>query len=220
MNPENLNQDLSATHYCDFDHPAMRERAALLAENSGSPYQTARNTFLWVRDQIPFGLDLIKVKTSDTLQKGYGACYGKSLLMVGLLRANHIPARFCSAPVSRWFMKPYMGMWAALVNDPFHHCMAKLNLDGEWTLAEPALDQKAYSALFRPVGVEWGIEWDADTQDRLYLEHLRGDPVEHPDIDQAIGRNVGNTLMPDPIALAFCRRINRKAWAKAGVSLG
>lgn len=217
MSANGNQEDLKATSYCDLDHPAIQARARNLAQQADDPYQLAQNTFRWVRDQIPFGFDFIKVKASDTLQKGYGACYNKSLLLAALLRANRIPARFCSVPVSRWFMKPYAGLQSALINNPFHHCLVQLKVDGQWSLAEPALDQKTYDALFSPLGVQWGIDWSQDRQDRLYLEHIQGEPEVHPDIDRTIDRNVGNALLPAPMVRFFSKRVNQKAWAKVGL---
>lgn len=211
-------EDTKATRYCDFQHPAIQARAEKLAQESDSPYQLALNTFMWVRDNIPFGFDFIKVKASDTLQKSYGACFNKSLLMVALLRANGIPARFCSVPVSRWFMKPYAGLQCALINNPFHHCLVQMQLDGKWSFAEPTLDQATYDALFKPLGIKWGIDWNNDRQDRLYLEHLKGEPEIHHDIDEIIDRNVENALLPAPIVRFFSNSVNRKAWAKVGIN--
>jgi transglutaminase-like putative cysteine protease len=212
------NEDTKATRYCDFNHPAIQAMAEQLAQESGTPYRLALNTFTWVRDNIPFGFDFIKVKASNTLQKGFGACFNKSLLMLALLRANGIPARFCSVPVSRWFMKPYAGLQCALINNPFHHCLVHINLDGKWSFAEPALDQATYNALFKPLGIKWGIDWNQDRQDRLYLEHLKGEPKIHYDIDEIIDRNVENALLPAPIVRFFSNSVNRKAWAKVGIN--
>lgn len=211
-------EDIKATRYCDFHHPAIQARAEKLAKDSDDPYQVARNTFGWVRDHIPFGFDFIKVKASDTLLKGYGACFNKSLLMVALLRANRIPARFCSVPVSRWFMKPYIGLQCLLINDPFHHCLVQVQMDGQWSFAEPTLDQATYDALFRPLHVKWGIDWSEERQDRLYLDHLKGEVEIHHDIDQIIDRNVGNSLLPAPIVRFFSNSVNQKAWARIGIN--
>lgn len=210
--------DLAPTRYCDAEHPLIRERAAVLAAHAAAPEELARQTFLYVRDRIIFGFDLIKVKASETLGKGYGACFNKSLLLTALLRANGIPARFGSAPVSRWFMKPYIGWQCLLINHPFHHCLVQVRLGDRWTLAEPTLDRATYETLYRPLGVGWGIEWTEQRQDRLYEEHLLGEPAFHHNIDRIIERNVGNTILPAPLARAMCRSINRGTWAKIGLT--
>jgi hypothetical protein len=43
-----------------------------------------------------------------------------------------------------------------------------------------------------------------------------GEPVIHDDLDKAISRNVGNTILPAPIALALSNRINQRAWKRLG----
>lgn len=218
MTSEVCAQDLERTHYCDADHPLVRQRAAELARRADGPEQLARETFLYVRDRIPFGFDLIRVRASETLAKGFGACFNKSLLLTALLRANCIPARFCTVPVDRWFMKPYIGLQCLLINHPFHHCLVQVRLGETWSLAEPTLDRATFEALYRPLGVDWGIEWSAERQDRLYRESLLGEPVVHRDVDLIIGRDVGNRLLPAPLARALCRNINRTAWRRVGIT--
>ncbi len=116
-------------------------------------------------------------------------------------------------------MKPYIGLQCLLVNHPFHHCLVQVGLDGRWSFAEPALDRKTYENLFRPLGVKWGIEWNEGRQDLLYQESLMGEPAIHEDIDRIIGRNVGNSILPAPLARLLCKRINRKAWRRIGISV-
>jgi transglutaminase-like putative cysteine protease len=217
MDPEASSAEIAQTYYCDIEHPSIRERASSLACQAVTVDQLARDTFLYVRDQFPFGFDLIKVKASETLHKGYGACFNKSLLLTALLRANGIPARFCSVPVSRWFMKPYIGLQCLLINHPFHHCLVQVQLDGQWSFAEPTLDRSTYETLYRPLGVKWGIDWSLARRDRLYQENLMGEPEIHQDIDLTINRNIDNFLLPAPLARAMCRHINRNAWKIIGI---
>jgi transglutaminase-like putative cysteine protease len=44
--------------------------------------------------ELPYGLEDWDLKASDTLKKGWGMCSGKSNLLVALLRAAGIPARY------------------------------------------------------------------------------------------------------------------------------
>ena len=62
MSMVNHNEDLAATKYCDLDNPDIQQTAQRLAAGTASPDEAAVKIFRWVRDQIPFGLDLIKVK--------------------------------------------------------------------------------------------------------------------------------------------------------------
>ena len=94
----------------------------------------------------------------------------------------------------------------------------QLKVDGHWSFAEPTLDQKTYDKLFRPLGVKWGNDWNKEQQDRLYLDHLKGEPEIHRDIDHIIDRNVGNALLPAPIVRFFSNKVNKKAWSKIGIN--
>jgi transglutaminase-like putative cysteine protease len=85
--------DLQETFYCDFGHPAIKELADKIAGEETDWRKITEATFNYVRNNIRFGCDLVKIKASETLTKGYGVCWNKALLLVALLRCKGIPAR-------------------------------------------------------------------------------------------------------------------------------
>ncbi len=89
-----LHDYLRPTPIIDCDHPAIRERAALLCDASNTMRTIAR-CFEWVRDEIrhsiDFGDEQVTLIASDVLLQGTGLCYAKSHLLAALLRANEIP---------------------------------------------------------------------------------------------------------------------------------
>ena len=93
-----MNQLLASTPIIDWQHPAVRRKAAELAV-PGDPIQTARVCFEFVRDEIKhsrdFELDPATCRASDVLLHGTGFCYAKSHLLAALLRASGMPAGFC-----------------------------------------------------------------------------------------------------------------------------
>lgn len=211
-----MKEDLGATYYCDCDHPDIRKTADALRAGEDDPVVIAERTFLYVRDQFPFGFDLYRRKASQILHRGHGVCWNKALLLTALLRCNRIPARFGSIPVSRSFAAPAIGKWAWLANDPFNHCFTQAYVNQRWTILDATLDRKTYEALFRPAGVIWGIDWDKCDDVRLYTESVVGPPEVHPDVDAALNRKVGNTALPHWLALPANRWVNRRMWQKAG----
>lgn len=94
---------LQQTFYCDNGHPDIQTVAASLRSDEKDPVAITARTFYFVRDSVAFGFDLFQRKASDTLKRGYGACWNKSLLLTALLRSNQIPAQFGSIPVKRTF---------------------------------------------------------------------------------------------------------------------
>ena len=172
-----MNDALRATFYCDHDHPSIQEVAARLRTAGGDVPKIAARTFSFVRDEVPFGFDLVRRKASQTLKRGHGVCWNKNLLLVALLRANGIPARFCSVPLRRTFIEPVVGALHRLANDPFHHCLVQALVNDRWTILDATLDRGTYEAFFRPRGVEWGVDWDGQGDVRLYTESVVGPPV-------------------------------------------
>lgn len=104
-----------------------------------------------MRDKIPFGFGLYKRKASEVLQRGYGVCWGKALLLTALLRCNRIPARFGSIPVKSSFIAPAIGTWSVLAKNPFNHCLNIAWLNDRWTVLDVALDRRTYETFsYRP----------------------------------------------------------------------
>lgn len=208
---------LRVTYYCDHGHPDIQEIAAELKSEDKNLLTIARRTFYFVRDGFPFGFDLYQRKASETLKRGYGACWNKSLLLVALLRCNQIPVHFGSIPLKRDFVQPAIGGWHRLANSPYNHCLVHAFLNNRWTLLDVPLDKKTFNALFLPLGVSWGIDWNGKEDVHLYRESVVGSPQIHPDIDATLNQKVGNTELPKCLALIGNRFVNIRMWKRAGI---
>ena len=198
--------------YCDFDHPDVAGLAKELADVDADPARLSLAAFNHIRDNIRFGFDLVQVKASDTLAKGYGVCWNKSLLLVALLRCNKIPARMAYYPVKREFMRPAMGEACQTLTETVNHCLTQVQLNGKWITADATLDTSTYHKLFLPQRVPWGIDWDGKQDMQLYSEHIAGPIVVIGDIDAAIQQDVGNVLPPPSEAEAFFGPANQQMW--------
>ena len=203
---------LQQTYYCDYGHPDIQAIAAKLKADDNDPVAIAGRTFYFVRDKFTFGFDLFQRKASETLKRGHGVCWNKSLLLVALLRCNQIPARFGSIPLKRSFIKPVIGDWHWLINNPYNHCLVHAYLNHSWTILDAVLDQRTYEAFFLPLGVEWGIDWNGEDDVRLYTESVVGQPVTHFDIDAALNKKVGNTELPKCFAVIWNWHMNGQIW--------
>jgi transglutaminase-like putative cysteine protease len=189
---------LQETFYCDFSHTSIKVLSQQLSEGETDPRKLAEKIFLYVRDQIKFGLDLTKVKASETLVKGYGPCWSKALLMMALLRCNHIPARLGYSVVTREFMKLLLGdEFIKELHDTENHCFVLVGLDGQWIAVDPTLDIRTYNKFFVPAGVNWGIEWNGKDNMQLYTENIVEPLNCFEDIDAALNANLGYE-MPSP----------------------
>ncbi len=203
---------IQETVFCDFNYAAVTRLAKYLKKRETDTGKITQAVFKHVRDHIRFGFDLVQVKASQTLEKGYGVCWNKALLMVALLRANQIPARLAANPVQREFMKPVMGDACQTLPETINHCFAQVQLDGDWVCVDATLDAATYEKFFVPYGVGWGIDWDGTQDLRLYTDNIIG-PVESiEDIDAAVQQDVGNVMPPPAEAELFFGSVNQQMW--------
>ena len=209
-----MKNTLKETYFCNYSHPIIRTAAEKLSRGTGDPVETARRTFYFVRDQIVTGYDLYETKASDILKKGYGICWGKSTLLVSLLRCNNIEAHFGTIPVHRKFIEPLIGPFYHFANSPYHHCLVHAFLNDRWTLLDPVLDRLTYDTFLAPRNVPWGIDWNGKDDCRLYTESIVGDPDMHEDVDHAIRNKAGNTELTPFIARKVNQFLNKRIWKK------
>lgn len=204
--------NIQETVFCDSNHTAVSSLAKKLAGDETDTGKITEAAFKHVRDNIRFGFDLVQVKASETLEKGYGVCWNKALLMVALLRANQVSARLAFNPVKREFMKPVMGEACQTLPETINHCFAQVHLGSDWICVDATLDNATYEKLFVPHGVDWGIDWNGTEDLRLYTENIVG-PVEYiKDIDAAILRDIGNSMPPPSEAELFFGSVNQHMW--------
>lgn len=211
-----MKETLKETYFCDYNHPAIRKLAHDLAEQTSDPMDIAKKTFYYVRDNIITGYDLYKMKASDILKKGYGICWGKSTLLIALLRCNKIEAQFGTVPVHRKFIEPLIGNFYRLANSPYHHCIVHALLNGRWTILDPVLDKKTFETFFVPRKIAWGIDWNGEDDCSLYSESILGSPEIHADIDGTIRNKAGNSEPLEFIAKKVNHFLNQRIWKKSG----
>ncbi|UCE57097.1 MAG: transglutaminase domain-containing protein [Desulfobacterales bacterium] len=122
----------------------MQSRAEELRKGKNDDAELAKAVFDYVRDEIIFGFDQYQVKASDTLQKGYGMCSNKALLMVTFLRHFQIPSRLAYIPISRDFLKVPWGFWYLTMAKKINHVIAEVYLNEGWIAVDLTLDENSY----------------------------------------------------------------------------
>ncbi len=203
------NQNLQETYYCDFHNPILQNLSKKILESKNNK---AIKLFEIVRDNYPLCVDGVKVRASETAEKGYGACWNKALLLIALLRNSLIPSRMVKIPLKREFLEPLIGDDFQFLNNPFYHCFVQVLIDDRWVFADPSLDSKSFDVLYRPLNVEWDISWDGQTDHIIHKENILG-PIEIiEDIDQSFNSGLGNQVTPESVIPG----LNKKCWEKTG----
>jgi len=165
---ERLDQYLGPTQLCDSNSEEIKKKAQELTRDASIPKEAAIRIFYFVRDEIPYLLDLADVKASETLRKRLGECYHKTNLQVALLRATGIPARYHRLAIRK---EMFQGIFSNVVyrtipeiaeTRPYCECY----LSGRWIACEALYDRELFESM-----VEKGfpatrqiptIDWDGE----------------------------------------------------------
>lgn len=209
-----------ATRYCDYHHESIQALTRKLVGTSTDPGKIIGDLFHFVHEQIIFGGDVWQVRASETLKKGYGACYNKNLLLVAMLRASDIPADLCASPMKRTFGRPAMGNAHRTVSEPFYHCFTTVYLGDEKQNIDPTLDTRTYETFFRPGNPAWDVTWREGEDMLLYSDSIMGASVVYHHIDQALDRHLDSYFLfrhePAWLLKPWLKLGSRNMWKRTG----
>ena len=142
---EKLDKYLKATAVIDWDNESVKQKAQELTRGLNTDREKAVALYYFVRDGIrhnPYAEGFVPedYKASVILQKGYGYCQHKALLLVALARAAGIPARLGYADVRDHLLSRRFRAMIGGDNLLIQHGYAELYIDGKWVHASPAYD--------------------------------------------------------------------------------
>ena len=212
---------LRATELCNFEHPAIRDKADALVQRSDTPRDTALGVFHFVRDAIPFDATLdIWEKASETLDKRVNDNCNKVNLQVALLRAVGIPARCHLVQVEKEVLKPFIPRFIYnRIPSPVGHFWCECHLDERWIACEALFDEPLYLGMLGASLVTREqiptIDWDGKSDLILFLPWIVSDEGTYPAFDNILASPmISEAGMPpkvlcklfDPIPMLLSRR--------------
>jgi len=134
---------LKPTPIIDSDSEVIKAKAKSLTEGKDEIIEKAKSIFYFVRDEIKYNpyTPIFPLNASATLERGYGFCVHKAVLLAALARAEQIPARLGFADVRNHFVPEKL---AKLMRTDIFAChgYTELYLEGKWVKATPAFDLK------------------------------------------------------------------------------
>lgn len=156
--PAGMDEYLQATRLVDLDASTVRETAVRLVQGAATPREAAIRIYGFCRDEIKFGYNRRDdILASKVLHDGYGQCNTKSVLLVALLRAALIPARFHLAQVNKavqWGVMPPLAYRFA--PDKVTHTWVEVHLNDRWIILEGMIMDKPYFLKARYLLLESG----------------------------------------------------------------
>ncbi len=136
---------MRSTEVIDWEAESVKNKTAELIRGLNTPREKAIAIYYFVRDGIrhnPYaeGFQPADYKASVILQRGYGYCQHKALLLVALARAAGLPARLGYADVRDHLLSKKFRAMIGGDNLLIQHGYAELYVDGRWVHASPAYD--------------------------------------------------------------------------------
>lgn len=119
----------------DVDHPLVQQTATELTAGLSEPRKKLERIFQFVRDQIEFGFppEGDFVKASQTIERGYGQCNTKGILILALCKAAGIPARLHFSRISKQIQLGFFrGLFYRLMPNEISHSWLEVEIDRRW----------------------------------------------------------------------------------------
>lgn len=172
---------LAPTRFLDFDHPVVAEYAGGILSGAGPSAELAAGLFVAVRDDIrydPYRISLAPadMTASACLDRGYGFCVPKAVVLAAVARARGIPARLGFADVRNHLSTPKL--LERLGTDLFlWHGYLEMHVEGRWVKATPAFN-RSLCERFGILPLEFDGRSDSllhpyDEAGRRHMEYVR-----------------------------------------------
>jgi hypothetical protein len=216
--PEEMQEYISPTEFCDCHNAAIKQKAEELAKDAGSPKEAAMKIYYYIRD-FPFAVGRLDKKASQTLKEKKGYCVTKTNLQVALLRAVGIPARYHQVVLDKKVIK-------GIVSDSFYkkqedtiwyHPWCECYLSGRWIACDLYLDKDTYNAAIKQGILTQeqmpSIDWDGENDLKIATPWMLKDVGTHSSYD-AVCKDVMKKLTVPiflmNLACTFSNRYTKK----------
>ena len=202
---------LKPGRFIESDHPAVIDFARRAAGDETGDLDRGVALYYAVRDEIrydPYRIDLRPeaMHASAVLERGYGFCIAKAVLLAAAARVMEIPARLGFADVRNHLTTERLRR--SMETDLFvYHGYAELLLDGKWVKATPAFNRALCErfgvATLEFDGVNDSVFQPYDGEGNRYMEYVR-DHGRHADLPLDDLREAFETAYPKLVKGGFC----------------
>lgn len=137
---------LRTTPIANYDAPELRALVAARGWQKLGPFDRIGAAYHFVKDEIRFGYNRSDdASASQVLRDGYGQCNTKGNLLVALLRALHVPARFHGFTIGKALQRGAIPEWMyPLAPSTILHSWVEVLHEGRWIPLEGFILDQAY----------------------------------------------------------------------------
>ncbi len=206
-----LAEYLKPGRFIESDHPAVIDFARRAAGDETGDLGQGVALYYAVRDEIrydPYRIDLRPeaMLASAVLERGYGFCIAKAVLLAAAARVMEIPARLGFADVRNHLTTERLRR--SMETDLFvYHGYAELLLGGKWVKATPAFNRALCErfgvATLEFDGVNDSVFQPYDGEGNRYMEYIR-DHGRHADLPLDELREAFEAAYPKLVMDGFC----------------
>jgi transglutaminase-like putative cysteine protease len=179
--PDSTEGHLAETFFHDFRAPRVQQFVADAIGEAVTPRERAVRLFYAVRDRIRY--DPYRIAWSDddytassVLEKGYGWCIPKAVLLSACVRAVGIPSAIGLADVVNHLTTDKLRERMGGVDVFYDHGYTALHLDGRWVKAVPAFNIELCTRFgVHPTefdGTADALYQEYDLNNRLHMQYL------------------------------------------------
>lgn len=175
-----MQQFLEPSESIEANHPRIIELTERIVSGATGVPEKASRLFELVRDQIGYTVhspfhDISHYRATATIDRGWGFCVQKSIVLVSLCRAADIPARLVFADIVNHRIPD--ALTEMMGSNLFvHHCYSELHIEGRWLQATPSFDRRLCDKHQFPLvefdGSQHAILPSLDTAGRPFVEYV------------------------------------------------
>ncbi len=122
---------LKDSEIMDYNTSRIQEKALEISLNSKNQFETIKNIYEFVRDEISHSLDIngqkVTFKASEVLDNVQGICFAKSNLLAAMLRFLGVPTGFCYQRLTHEGGYILHGLNAVFLDDKWYRLDARGN---------------------------------------------------------------------------------------------
>jgi transglutaminase-like putative cysteine protease len=143
---DDITDYLKDSEILNYSNSRIQEKALELSLNSKNQFETIKNIYEFVRDEIPHSLDIngqkVTFKASEVLYNCQGICFAKSNLLAAMLRFLGVPAGFCYQRLTHEGGYTLHGLNAVFLDSKWYRLDARGNredVDAQFSVDEEKL---------------------------------------------------------------------------------
>lgn len=171
---------IAATDVIDSDHESVRHLADELTLGAAGDVDRVKALFEWVRDEIRYDMGPVLSERSDwtassTIDRGYGFCQQKAVLLAAFLRAVGIPSGIGIEVLLDHKIPPHFAEYMGGQHIPLHGYTLAF-VEGRWQRIDATLDsalcgRKGYRVVQYAPGSDRQLP-TTDLDGKPHVEHL------------------------------------------------